>query len=60
MSLGLKSRLCHIIVLNDFAPTQDKRDDSKDSFYDKLEQVFNHFPKILLGDFISKFENADL
>jgi hypothetical protein len=22
--------------------------------------VFNHFPKILLGDFISKFENADL
>jgi len=33
-------------------------DDSKDSFYEELEQVFYHFPKyhmkILLGDFNAK------
>jgi hypothetical protein len=35
-----------------------KSDDFKDSFYEELEQVFNHFPKyhmkILLGDFNAK------
>ena len=35
-----------------------KSDSSKDSFYEELEQVFDHFPKydmkILLGDFITK------
>jgi len=33
-------------------------DDLKDSFYEELEQVFDHFPryhmKILLGDFNAK------
>jgi len=37
------------------ATSEEKSDDSKDSFYDELEQVFYHFPKnhmeILLGDF---------
>ena len=37
------------------APSEDKSDDSKDSFYEELEHVFKHFPKyrmkILLGDF---------
>jgi hypothetical protein len=36
------------------APTKDKDDAIKDSFYKELEQVFDHFPqyhmKILLGD----------
>jgi len=40
------------------APSKEKRDDSKDSFYKELEQVFYHFPKyhvkILLGDFNAK------
>ena len=40
------------------APSEDKSDDSKDSFYDELEQVFDHFPryhmKILLGDLNAK------
>jgi hypothetical protein len=35
-------------------PTEEKSDDSKDSFYEELEQVFDYFPKynmkILLGD----------
>jgi len=37
------------------APSEEKSDDSKDSFYDELEQVSYHFPKyhmkILLEDF---------
>jgi hypothetical protein len=36
------------------APSEDKCDDSKDSFYEELEQVFDHFPryhiKTLLGE----------
>jgi len=35
--------------------SNEKSEDSKDSFYEEFEQVFNHFPtyhmKILLGDF---------
>jgi len=35
-------------------PSEEKSDDSKDSFYEELEQFFNHFPKynmkLLLGD----------
>ena len=37
------------------APNEEKGDDSKDSFYEELEQVFDNFPKyhikIILGDF---------
>ena len=40
------------------APSEEKSDNSKDSFYEELEQVFDHFPKynmkILLGDFNAK------
>jgi hypothetical protein len=40
------------------APSEDKNDDSKDSFCEEPEQVFDHFPryhkKILLGDFNAK------
>jgi len=40
------------------APSEEKSDDSKDSFYEELEQVFDHFPKyqmkIVLGDFKAK------
>ena len=53
----LRGRWCNIIVLNVHAPSEDKSDDSKDSFYEELEQVFDHFPryhmKILL-DFNAK------
>jgi hypothetical protein len=35
----------HIIVLNVHAPTEDKTDDVKDSFYVELERVFDKFPK---------------
>ena len=40
------------------ARNEEKRDESKDSFYEELEQLFDHFPKyhmkILLGDFNAK------
>jgi hypothetical protein len=41
----LKGRWCDIIVLNVHAPTEDKIDDAKDSFYEELERAFNKFPK---------------
>ena len=46
------------IVLNVHVPSEEKSDVSKDSFYEELEQVFDHFPKhqmkILLEDFNAK------
>jgi exonuclease III len=51
----LRSRWFHIIVLNVHAPTGDKIDDMKESFYEELKRIFDKFPKyhmkILLGDF---------
>jgi hypothetical protein len=41
----LRGHWCHIIVLNVHAPTEDKTDDVKDSFYEELERVFDKFPK---------------
>jgi hypothetical protein len=49
--------------VNVHAPTEEKSDDSKDSFYEELEQVFDHFPKyhmkILLGDLNAKLWRED-
>ena len=54
----LRGPWCNIIVLNVHAPSEEKSDEAKDSFYEELEQVFDHFPKyhikILLGDFNAK------
>ena len=51
----LRDRWCNIIVVNVHAPSEEKSDESKDSFYEELDQVFNHFPKyymkMLPGDF---------
>jgi hypothetical protein len=38
----LRRRWCHIIVLNVHAPTEDKADDVKDSFYEELERMFDN------------------
>jgi hypothetical protein len=40
----LRGRWCDIIVLNVYAPTEDKTNDMKVSFYDELEHVFDKFP----------------
>ena len=54
----LRGRWYNIIVLNVQAPSKEKSDNSKDRFYEKLEQVFECFPKyhmkIILGDFNAK------
>jgi hypothetical protein len=41
----LKGRWCDIIELNVHAPTEDKDNDTNDSFYEELEQVFDQFPR---------------
>jgi hypothetical protein len=46
------------------APTEDTDDDIKDSFYEKIEQVFDQFPryhmKVLLGDYNAKLGMEDI
>jgi hypothetical protein len=59
----LRGRWFHII-LNVHAPTEDKTNDVKDSFYEELERIFNKFPKyhmkILLGDLNAKVGREDI
>ena len=43
--IHLRDRWCNI-VLNMHAISEEKSDESKDSFYEELEQVFDHFPNI--------------
>ena len=54
----LRGRRCNIIVSNVRASSGEKSDDSKYSFCEESEQVFDHFPKynmnILVGDFNAK------
>jgi hypothetical protein len=60
----LGGRWLHIIVLNVHAPTKDKIDNVKDSFYEELEHVFNKFPnhhmKSLLRHFNVKVSREDI
>jgi hypothetical protein len=46
------------------APTEDKCDDTKDSFYEELQGVFDQFPKYhmktLLGDINAKVGREDI
>ena len=52
--IALRGRWRNIILVNVHAPSEEKSEESKDSFYEELEQVFEHFPKyhmkFLLGD----------
>jgi hypothetical protein len=56
--------MSYIIVLNVHAPTEDKIEDLKDSFYEAFECVFDKFPKyhmkILLEDFSAKVGREDV
>jgi hypothetical protein len=53
-----RSRWSDIIILNVHAPSEDKSDNKKDSFYGEMERVLDQFSKyhmeILLGDFNAK------
>jgi len=60
----LGGRWRNIILVNVHAPSEENSDESKDSFYEELEKVFDHFPKyhmkMLLGDFNPKMEREDI
>ena len=53
--IELRGHWCNMIVLNVHAPNEKKSGDSKYSFYEKLEQVFNHFPKYHIKNAVRKF-----
>jgi hypothetical protein len=53
----MRGRWFNIIVINVHALSEGKSDESKDSFYEELEQVFDHSPKYhmkILLDFNAK------
>jgi hypothetical protein len=54
----------HIIVLSVHAPTEDKINDVKGSFYEEMERIFDKFPKfhmkILLVDLNAKVGREDI
>ena len=54
----LRGSWCNILLLNVHTTSVKKSNDSKESFYEELEHVFDHFPKhhmkIILGDFNAK------
>jgi hypothetical protein len=52
----LRGRWCDIIVLIVHAPTEDKIDDKKDTFYDELEQVFDKFRKHPMNIIYRRFQ----
>jgi hypothetical protein len=60
----LRGYWCNIIVLNVHAPSEEKSDDSKNSIYEELGQVFDHFPtyhkETLLGDLKVKVEGENI
>jgi hypothetical protein len=62
--ITLKGHWCDVIVLNVHAPTEDKDDVIKDSFYKELEPVFHQFcrccMKTLLGDLNTKVGREDI
>jgi len=39
----LRGHWCNIILVNVHALSEEKSEDSRDSFYEELEQVFDHF-----------------
>jgi len=60
----LRGRWCNIIIPNVQAPREEKSDNSKDSFYEELEQVLYHFLKyrmeIPLGYFEAKMGRQNI
>ena len=60
----LRGRWCNIIVVNMHALSEEKSGDSKDGFYEELEQVFDVFPKydmkIPLRDFNAKVRGENI
>ena len=43
----LRCRWCNIVVLNEHASSEEKRNDSKGSFYEEIEQIFVIFLSVM-------------
>ena len=60
----LRGRWRNIIVVNVHAPSEEKSDEAKGSFYEELKRVFDHFPKynmkMLLGDINAKLGRENI
>lgn len=54
----MKGKFCDQYYINVHAPTEVSEDETKDEFYDTLEQIYNEIPnyatKIILGDLNAK------
>jgi len=51
----LRGRWCYILSLNVHAPSDEKSEDKKESFYKKLEQVSLSFSKVPYENSIRRF-----
>ena len=62
--IDLRGQWSNVIVLNVHAPSEEKSDDLKDSFYEEIDQIFLSFSKynmkILLGDINAKVERENI
>ena len=60
----LRGRWLHIILVNVHAPSEEKSEELKHSFYEEIVEVFDHIlkyhMKILLGDFNAKVDREDI
>jgi len=56
--LELKCKWYKLVIINGYAPTEDKNETTKDEFYERLNMIYDQLPKsnvkILLGDFNAK------
>ena len=57
---GQRGRWYNVTVLNVQPLNEDKGDDSKDSFCEELQQVFNQFAKYKKKNFVKIFEFREL
>ncbi|XP_054289682.1 uncharacterized protein LOC129004977 [Macrosteles quadrilineatus] len=62
--IRLRCRFKNMTVINMYAPTEDKQDETKDEFYGQIEEIISDIPsydiKILLGDANAKVGKEEL
>ncbi|PNF26081.1 hypothetical protein B7P43_G06398 [Cryptotermes secundus] len=62
--LRIKGKFFNYSLICAHAPTEDKSDEEKDSFYDELDEIYGKCPKrdckIIIGDMNAKVGNEDI